>query len=272
MEKISGIYKIINKTNGKYYIGSSSNIIHRWIEHKCYLRKNKHVNNYLQNSWNKYGEDNFEFVIIEKVPKEKLIEVEQKYLDEIKNLPNKKNKYYNISIDSSCPGRGIKHTDEYKKKMSESCRGKKKPPFSREHCENMSKVRMGKIKWPNGRVFSEEHKKNMSKSFTGKRQGSKNNAFDNKIYSFKNLKTNETFTGTRFDFYIKFGLKNQMGHLSQLINGKRNHVKFWILNPNTFLTSFIDSNGRIILGFPLGDSEKPLLRRSISALDRQRVS
>jgi len=87
--KISGIYKIVNKVNGKYYIGSSKNIKRRWSGHKVKLNKNEHFNSHLQNSWNKYGKENFEFLIVEKVSEEKRIETEQKYLNEIEI--NKKN-------------------------------------------------------------------------------------------------------------------------------------------------------------------------------------
>lgn len=82
--KVSGIYKIINKINGKYYVGSSNNISHRWYTHRSYLRKNNHVNEYLQRAWNKYGEYNFEFVIVEEVEyisKNFLLEIENRYLD-----------------------------------------------------------------------------------------------------------------------------------------------------------------------------------------------
>jgi len=61
--KKSGIYKIINKVNGKYYIGSSNDIKGRWSEHKNDLKANRHDNDYLQKSWNKYGEENFEFEV-----------------------------------------------------------------------------------------------------------------------------------------------------------------------------------------------------------------
>ena len=37
----------------------------RWDSHRSLLRNNKHFNQYLQNAWNKYGEKNFEFVVIE---------------------------------------------------------------------------------------------------------------------------------------------------------------------------------------------------------------
>ena len=61
----AGIYRIKNIVTGKVYIGLSKNIRARFSQHKSKLRYNKHVNSYLQNSWNKYGEENFEFKAIE---------------------------------------------------------------------------------------------------------------------------------------------------------------------------------------------------------------
>ena len=63
MKNISGIYKITNNVNGKFYIGSSQNISRRWYDHKRELRIQKHHNKYLQRAWNKYGEENFSFEI-----------------------------------------------------------------------------------------------------------------------------------------------------------------------------------------------------------------
>src|ERR1035437_367642 len=42
--KISGIYKIINKVNNKYYVGSSNDVKKRWREHRGELKKKIHVN------------------------------------------------------------------------------------------------------------------------------------------------------------------------------------------------------------------------------------
>lgn len=61
----SGIYMIINNINLKVYIGSAKCIRKRKHEHFNSLRKNKHYNKYLQASFNKYGENNFSFVILE---------------------------------------------------------------------------------------------------------------------------------------------------------------------------------------------------------------
>ena len=56
-----GIYCIKNKLNNKCYIGSSNDLIYRECMHFHKLKYNKHVNNHLQASYNKYGRDNFEF-------------------------------------------------------------------------------------------------------------------------------------------------------------------------------------------------------------------
>ena len=60
-----GIYRILNKVNGKFYIGSSVNIVKRWWEHKKSLRLGIHVNAHLQRSWNEYGEESFVFEFYE---------------------------------------------------------------------------------------------------------------------------------------------------------------------------------------------------------------
>lgn len=96
----SGIYQIVNINTGKSYIGSSSRIHQRFYEHKNALRKNKHFNRYLQNAWNKYGEDNFVFRILEEVSKEDskrynlLHDLENVYIN--KYLSNIEEKGYNI--------------------------------------------------------------------------------------------------------------------------------------------------------------------------------
>ena len=59
-----GIYKIENKINGKVYIGESLNIERRWQEHIEDLNNNTHHSYKLQDDWNKYNENDFEFSII----------------------------------------------------------------------------------------------------------------------------------------------------------------------------------------------------------------
>lgn len=96
----SGIYKIINKIDDKYYVGSTKDFDKRWLEHKSALIGNRHPNDKLQRAWNKYGQDKFEFVITESTDPTKTIlrHVEQKYLNEAKN---EQTKCYNLNFASS---------------------------------------------------------------------------------------------------------------------------------------------------------------------------
>lgn len=91
--KTKGIYQIRNLINNKVYIGSSINIETRIKVHKRTLRSGNHINIILQKAYNKYGENQFEYEILEVKPNitpEDLFKLEQHYLD---NTPNK----YNIA-------------------------------------------------------------------------------------------------------------------------------------------------------------------------------
>jgi group I intron endonuclease len=80
-----GIYKIVNVKTNKIYIGSSVNIKNREKRHFWMLRKNIHDNEYLQNSYNKYGKDFFEFETIELCPFDDLILKENYYINKYKS-------------------------------------------------------------------------------------------------------------------------------------------------------------------------------------------
>jgi group I intron endonuclease len=88
--KSAGIYLILSKTNGKRYVGSSIRICDRWGRHLSELRANKHHSQHLQNHFNKYGEQDLIFTVLEVVErgelnlndfKELLLSREQAYLD-----------------------------------------------------------------------------------------------------------------------------------------------------------------------------------------------
>ena len=59
------IYIIENLINGKAYIGQTKNKTKRRVDHFSLLRHNKHHNDYLQRAWNKYGEEAFEFNLLD---------------------------------------------------------------------------------------------------------------------------------------------------------------------------------------------------------------
>jgi group I intron endonuclease len=123
-----GIYEIINKVNGKRYVGSSINIRRRWNEHKSELSLKCHSNSHLQNSWNKYGEDAFSFeVLIYTEPEEAL---------RLENLLLKSGKYeYNLAKDATAPMLGKHHTKKAKERISRAMSGENHPMWGRHHSE-----------------------------------------------------------------------------------------------------------------------------------------
>lgn len=79
---LSGVYRIVNIINQKFYIGSTKNFDHRWNkEHKPQLNKNCHYNPHLQRAWIKHGEKNFKFEVLEECDPDQCLIREQYYLD-----------------------------------------------------------------------------------------------------------------------------------------------------------------------------------------------
>jgi len=116
----SGVYEILNTTNGKRYVGSAVNLRKRKGNHWHLLRQNRHHNRYLQNAWNKYGEGAFGFSALEYWEPEFLISFEQWWINMLR--PE-----YNICKVAGSP-LGRKCTDETKAKMSKVQRARSKDP------------------------------------------------------------------------------------------------------------------------------------------------
>ena len=82
----SGIYAITCVPTGKVYIGSAVSFKNRFKSHLSKLRLNKHHSPYLQQSWNKHGEENFRFEVVQLVSnKQDLIAAEQLEIDSRKS-------------------------------------------------------------------------------------------------------------------------------------------------------------------------------------------
>lgn len=155
------IYQILNKKDNKSYIGSTNNILTRKRKHFKALKDGIHHNEILQRAYNKYGIENFEFVILkefENISRDELYLIENEYVQNYESSKLKNG--YNINDPANKPpnNTGRKHTEETKKKMSEWQIGRQ---FTEEHKRNISLSLKGKC------FFSDEAKKKMSERMKG---------------------------------------------------------------------------------------------------------
>jgi group I intron endonuclease len=125
---VSGIYKITNVINNKYYVGSSYNIKIRIRKHFELLKRNCHHSIHLQNAYNKYGKNVFIVELLEKCKKSDVLLIEQNYLNNISNWKN----VYNISRIASGNNYDLSihpNQKEIRLKMSVGNLGKHTKPF-----------------------------------------------------------------------------------------------------------------------------------------------
>ena len=222
----TGIYMIRNKINDKKYIGQAVDIDKRWREHISELNGNKHSNQYLQNSWNKYGADNFEFTIICLCEEEELDEFE---IDMIAHFDTYNNGY-NLTLGGDGT-RGYRYTedqlayrqsDDYRKiireamnrpevraKMSEARKEYLKDPENRKKTSeamNRPEVRKKRSEAMKGKPKSEEHKAKISEAKKGKPRSEETKA---KISEAKKGKPRSEETKAKISEAMK-GDKNPM--------------------------------------------------------------
>lgn len=100
----AAIYRIVNRENNKFYVGSSVEYESRRRVHIGRLRRNEHHCRHLQAAWNKYGEDSFYFEIVETTDDPtKLQAMEQTWLDRHVGTVE----CYNFSKHADAPWRGV---------------------------------------------------------------------------------------------------------------------------------------------------------------------
>lgn len=186
------VYAIENLENGKVYIGSSIVYQARQRWHRWALKNGRHPNEHLQRAWNFYGESTFIFTVLENnIPIGLLNKQEQEWLDaarlqggaynmqDVAAWPASKRQLTNEQKERVSRGLGGKAlSEEHREKISASRmgykhtlgarakmrgkRGRRKRPFSEEHCRHLSEALTG-------RVRTEEHCRNLSESCKGKK-------------------------------------------------------------------------------------------------------
>ena len=106
----TGVYQIMNLLNHKSYIGSTKQSFKiRMKHHVNALRRGDHKNLHLQHAWDKYGEENFEFSILEICDKKDTYIVEQRCLNS-RDVENS----YNINPNAT----GLSECIETRKKLA----------------------------------------------------------------------------------------------------------------------------------------------------------
>ena len=138
------IYCITNKITGYTYIGQSLNVSSRWGTHRWSLTKGDHHCQHLQRSWNKYGQENFDWFIIENnLDQEQANELEQKLIRWFADADLSFNPYWNHK------GRG-EVSPEVRQKMREANLARGAKPPSRlgisNSPESIEKARQTRIK------------------------------------------------------------------------------------------------------------------------------
>jgi len=190
----SGIYQIENKTNGNRYIGSTVNLRRRWREHLRKLRHVQHENQHLQAAYDKYGEEAFDFSVLEHIESVSLLaEREQHYFDTL-------NPEYNIAPTAgSCLGRPCSPetrrrlrrfwtterrqarankmrrrvvSEKTRRKLSVALSGEGHPNYNKhlneETCRKISEAQKGERGNMYGKHHSAETKHKMSEAHKGK--------------------------------------------------------------------------------------------------------
>lgn len=169
----TGVYVIENRYNKKVYVGSSAvSLSGRRNVHWRSLRGGYHDNRHLQQAWNKYGESQFTFRVVERCDPSECLLNEQKWIDKLNatdrgvgyNIRPKAGSNLGVVMGQETRARvaaaqvGRKMSvetrlrmrqaqlvrwskPEEKKKQSERMKGRVVSPSARA---NMSKVRVGK--------------------------------------------------------------------------------------------------------------------------------
>lgn len=176
MLKKSGIYKISNTSNGKVYIGKTSETFKRRFErHTNMLIGQKHHNKHLQNAWNS-NKDDFMFEILEIVEDVSELNDKEKYwINEYKSADCEHG--YNKTYG----GDGGTINIEARKRKSESMLGEKNHFYGKTHnaearikiseagknrpCSNETRSKRSIAM--KGLKRSEENRKNLSKARKG---------------------------------------------------------------------------------------------------------
>jgi len=214
----SGLYQI--NIGDYFYFGQAQEFKRRKYEHLNHLKKGTHVNTIMQNVYDKYREFDFKEVLHCSI--DELNDQEQRLLDAFWGTEG----CMNLAKDAEAPARGLKHTEETKKKISEANKGEKCYMYGKHHSED-TKRKMSESQ--KGRKHSEETKKKISEAkkglFYGK-AGEEHHNYDHNKYTFIHEDHGEIIC-TQRTLRMKYNLDH--GNLSSVVSGARKSCQGWRL-------------------------------------------
>ena len=201
--------------NGKVYIGQTQQNPpeKRWLYGKGY-----HCNAYFTNAINKYGWNNFQHEIIaDKLTKEEADEMEIRLIAEY----NSADKRYGYNIALGGNGFGT-HSEESRKKMSESHAGKKLTEEHKKHIREASRrqneeTRKKKSLSHIGLKHSEETKRKMSEIQKARTQKEINDIYKKASKQVLCVETGVVYDSTRL---VERLLGIDCSQISRVCNGK----------------------------------------------------
>jgi GIY-YIG catalytic domain len=203
LPKQHGVYAIVNKINGNFYIGSAlghKGFYSRFAKHREDFAKGCN-SPYLQNAYESYGAESFEIWILVFCEKQHGLRFEQLFLNF--TCPQ-----YNIAKTAGSR-LGLKNSAESNRKNSEAKKGKKQ---SKETTEKISAARRGTKQ-------TKEHNENISKG----------------VMRPFSLFHKDIGYISGYNLY-QFSISNQLNHrhLWSVVKGERDHHEFYFKNKETY--------------------------------------
>lgn len=173
---MAAIYKITCVVTDDFYIGSAVKPKRRRWEHWDALKNNRHHCVALQIAWNEYGEDAFEFEVVEDVSDEsKLLGIEDTYLARYAGNPD----CYNTALSTQIPCSTQKEVREkITQSLKEHYANNPHPRQGKKHTpETLAKIAANRIPprgenhYRYGKTVSEETRKKIGDTQRGKPKG-----------------------------------------------------------------------------------------------------
>lgn len=150
------LYRIMDTLSGKVYIGQSNKENERWRQHKYFARQEEPIQ-YIHRAMKKYGIENFIYEIIAMCRTQE--DADKTEIEIIKQYDSRNKEYgynvapggdhaWNVGLPSELqPMYGKHHTEESRKKISESNMGKIAPHTEQWKIDMSKKMTGREITW-----------------------------------------------------------------------------------------------------------------------------